>query len=541
MPKQSKPCPYCDKPAQESSHILEGNERVILLQCGHTIIESNVSLSPLEELRERLTTQSGKSPRDFQLEGVQFGEKSNIRFLLSDEMALGKTLQACWLLKLHPEILPVIILCKRRLVAQWFHEVYDSTGLVPQIITDGKTPLYTELGYKVFIISLDSLRNVDYADKGIKTVIIDECQMIKNPDAKRTSAVRRLCKSADHIIAISGTPIKNNAAEYFTILNILRPEIFPDKDAFLLYYCDYIWTGKGYKVGGLNQQREDIFRSQTQDFIIRRRRDDVMPELPKINRTYQFIEISERSRAAWLAELAEFTEYFDGEGGGQVTVKNMMNILHYISRMRHLTGMAKVEAIIEWAIDYLEQRDDTKLTIFHHHKDVGQLIYTGLKKYCDEHGIGIVVLNPDIPAETSDAYIQNCAAVGWVSQSPTDRVAILSTLSNSEGLNLQQCDTAILSERQWNPANEEQAESRFPRPGSEAQSILINYPTAENTIDEWFGQLVEQKRSYMASTLDGEDYQWNESSLLKELAEITAAKGRSIYNPTREKDRVMQS
>ncbi len=527
MPKLSKTCEYCSQPAQELSHVTVDQERLITLVCGHIIVEPVVASHAAS-----VKSQSGKELYGFQVEGVIFAENSNIRCLIADEPGLGKTCQAAAVLALHPEILPVIILCKRRLVQQWFHEIYDFTGHVAQIITNGKTPLSFDMGYKVFIISLDSLRNVDFEEKGINTVIIDECQLIKNPETKRSQSVRRLCTGVKHVIALSGTPIKNHFGEYFTILNILRPEIFRDYRATILYYGDWVWTGKGYRIGGLHPAREHVFREKTKDFIIRRRRDDVLPDLPRINRVNQLIEIGDREREAWQKELARFSQYFDEELGGKIDNRSMLNVLQYITRMRHLTGMAKAESIVEYVIDFLEQREDTKITIFHHHEDVGRLIYAGLKHYCEENNIGIAVMNPGIDSATMDRYVSSCAKVGWVDE--TARVLIASTLSNSEGLNLQQCDTAVMAERQWNPANEEQAESRFPRPGSEAQSILINYATAINTIDEWFGELVEKKRSYIKSTLDGEEYRWDESSLIRELAPILAQKGRMLYNPIKE-------
>jgi SNF2 family DNA or RNA helicase len=75
---------------------------------------------------------------------------------------------------------------------------------------------------------------------GFKCVILDECQQIKNQNSKaRTASKRNMCRMFHHVIATSGSPIENNAGEYFTILNILKPERFRSYKQFVMDYCDY--------------------------------------------------------------------------------------------------------------------------------------------------------------------------------------------------------------------------------------------------------------------------------------------------------------
>jgi SNF2 family DNA or RNA helicase len=80
-------------------------------------------------------------------------------------------------------------------------------------------------------------------------------------------------------------------------------------------------------------------------------------------------------------------------------------------------------------------------------------------------------------------------------------------------------------ERQWTPIKEEQAEARFPRPGQTASAITITYMVAVGTVDEFLAKLVEKKRSFVSNALDGASYEWSESSIIKELAEVLASSG----------------
>jgi SNF2 family DNA or RNA helicase len=79
-----------------------------------------------------------------------------------------------------------------------------------------------------------------------------------------------------------------------------------------------------------------------------------------------------------------------------------------------------------------------------------------------------------------------------------------------------------MMERQWNPSKEEQAEGRIVRIGQTASKLTCTYMQVINTIDDDLGKLVEKKRAMKANVLDGKETDWNESSLIRELAEILA-------------------
>jgi hypothetical protein len=180
-------------------------------------------------------------------------------------------------------------------------------------------------------------------------------------------------------------------------------------------------------------------------------------------------------------------------------------------------------------VDYAEEfmlSTDRKLTIFFHHEKVQQMLMAKLSETMKAGGY-------DAPAQILSSMDVTTRAnnVERFRNDPGCRILIASTLAAGEGLNLQFCSDCVIGERQWNPANEEQAEARFPRPGtllkrSEGGSISAAYIIAIGTMDEWLTQLVEQKRSIMNQTLDGKTIAWMEQSLAKELYNIIRSKGR---------------
>jgi hypothetical protein len=85
-------------------------------------------------------------------------------------------------------------------------------------------------------------------------------------------------------------------------------------------------------------------------------------------------------------------------------------------------------------------------------------------------------------------------------------------------------------EHQWNPANEEQCEGRFPRPGATAESINATYAIALGTPDEYLTEIKERKREICKKTMGNEAISWNESGVIKELTEMLLSKGGKRWN-----------
>lgn len=538
MPFTKTKCPKCNKDAESAEHFELNGVTVHVLKCGHLLSAEHLEASDASSL----VSLDGKRPFKFQVDGVKFVENSGGRALIADEMGLGKTIQALATIALHPkEMLPAVYFVKSALKIQWAHEIMrwvsksdsEEDLAFAQVIETSRDKMLP--GVKHYLFSMDILRrfkngslNEEFKKRGIKTIIIDECQAIKNPESQRTHEVRSLCKDIPNVIALSGTPIKNNASEYFSILNILKPELFPKYSQFLYRDCDSYYNGYGYKVGGLRHPEE--FARKTKSFIIRRERKDVMPDLPKVQRSFHFDSLGEEVEDAYKETFVKFREdYYSGNGNASRFAEEG-NILAYLSRMRHLTGLSKINPCVEFVEEFL-QETDRKITIFLHHKDVGQILARKIDKICEEmkkEGAAIdppEILTAELSSEQRDEVVQSFM------NEPKSRILIASTLASGEGLNLQKCSDCILLERQWNPANEEQAEARFIRIGQEASSVMATYFVAVGTVDEFFSKIVEEKREIVSKTLGNEETpKWDQSSLIRELAEVLASTGGRQWN-----------
>jgi len=373
---------------------------------------------------------------------------------------------------------------------------------------------------KVITIGFDVQKIID---SPIKTIVLDECQQIKNTDSGRTRAVRRICKGRV-VLAASGTPWKNRGGELYSMFNLIAHMKFPFHNKFLEDWVDFYWQGKFRKQGGI--KNPEAFKDYIKDIAIRRERKDVMKQLPSVTRNKLITKMQPDEEAAYDAAVEAFANWYQEAVANEEA--NAFNILGKISRLRHITGVAKIPSTLAYVEEFVEETD-RKLVIFVHHKDVGESLYRQLKeKYDsgkthveDEEGESEEVEQVPILNLTSELSSEERFEIQKHFNELPRCIMIASTLASGEGLNLQTCADCIMHERQWNPANEEQAEGRFIRIGQTASVINAIYAQAMDSIDDYLAQIVERKRRFFHAAMNtGEAPQWSQDEILKELAEV---------------------
>lgn len=550
-------CEACGKVAKSKSEKLiemsgdtTPDMKVITLECGHVVIRRIPKGTPFHKFQmygdencqhdwnKNKCSKCGRfRPYQFQIEGMQFLEAAlavNNGGAIFDEMGLGKTIQAGGFVYFHPETWPVLWVVKSGLRYQFASFLLNWMGdeHCPQIVTSSKTQLHK--GLKHYIISYDAMTpktrtltsgtvinqgfDITQFDRvGIKTVILDECQQIKNVDSTRTQMVRRVVKSQNRkVIGLSGTPWNNRGSELFPIFNMMDRFKFNSEEDFKRRWVRFYWDGRYQKEGGINNP--EMFREFTKDLCIRRERKEVMSELPLVNRTKLNVIMTPQEEEAYDEAVDEFVKWYEEQ------VENMtgMMIIAAMQKMRHLVALAKIPATQEYVEEFVEDTD-RKLVVFAHHKDVQALLYEWMhEKYGQEYIKG--KKNPDyipvfkITAEMS-AFDRNNAAEQF--QAAPRALMMASQLAGGEGINLQTCSDCVMHERQWNPGKEEQCEGRFIRIGSTATSVNAVYAHLDGltTIDPKLDGIIERKRIQFHDWTGTEAAGWSQDAMMKELAD----------------------
>ena len=159
---------------------------------------------------------------DYQIEIVSRVLKDPIqRYLLSDEVGLGKTIEAGIILKQFvndsPQNHKTIIITPPTLVIQWEREL------------EKRFFLSTEIEDKsIEIFSYDDYDKIKENIKSVKMVIIDEAHHLnRRTHDNLYSLIDENCRDLSRFLILSATPVYNNELNYFEMLHLLDPVVYP--------------------------------------------------------------------------------------------------------------------------------------------------------------------------------------------------------------------------------------------------------------------------------------------------------------------------
>ena len=455
--------------------------------CGHTKSKSLPVLTP-----ESIIAVNGDALYDFQKVGVDFIKSSNYRCLIGDEMGLGKTIETCAALAIYRrKLLPALIVCKSSLIYQWTVHIQNwISDVAIQQVYSSKDILIPNL-FNIAIVSMDTLWRMN---KNLlpeySTIIVDECHNANRDESARTEGIRNICREDANLIFLSGTPIKNRASEFYNTLNLLRPSLFPDRVKFEYWHID-----DSSSVNVLADPED--FMNLTKDFILRRTRKEVLPDLPDVQRDLKYDSLGLAVEQEFKTEAENLQNIMDIEDA----FSRRIELNRTMMRMYHMAGRAKVKPAIDFIREFLSSTD-RKLVVFVQHHDVADRIlaaFPGGLKYSGHL--------------TARGKVKTKAKF----ELPQYRLMVVST-KTAEGTDMQFCSDCYFVERQWNPANEEQAEGRLARIGQKSDHIQATYEVALGTVDEYFAELVEEKRAMFKGTMAGESVEWNGAKFQEELA-----------------------
>lgn len=435
----------------------------------------------------------------FQKKGVRKIEQFGGRALLADEMGLGKTIQALtWTVNFLSPKATVLIICPASLKLNWQREAMHHYNLRCEVLSQ-LTPPSTKLprGRK-YIINYDVL----FGRKGQELtwmkvltdlkpdlIICDECHYIKGMDAQRTKAVRIICKDVPHIIMISGTPMTNRPAELFPALNILCPEEFPSFSQYGWRYCSPKMTPWGINWSGA-ANLEELHERLSEICMVRRRKKDVLKQLPDKIRTVVPIELKEKDRKEYLKAEREFITWLRKLSPAKARSAEKAEYLVKRGYLKRLAGSLKLEATMEWIENFLTESDE-KLIFFGIHKAFLQPIYD---KFKDRAVLVNGSVNSSDRQKAFDAFTTK----------KEKRLFIGNIQAAGVGWNGQIATNVAFGEMAWTPGEHTQAEDRAHRIG-QTRGVMCHYLVSAGTIEESLCKLIQEKQQTLTSVLDGDD------------------------------------
>jgi SWI/SNF-related matrix-associated actin-dependent regulator 1 of chromatin subfamily A len=440
----------------------------------------------------------------YQAGGVDFVESHKGVALIGDQMGLGKTVQAIGFFKLHINIRPVVVVCPASVKYNWQNELYKWLPKEKVHVVEGKK--VSELPKADwFIINYDILAVVTewryrknqngimkkyikdvggWIDQlfasGVKAVVGDEIQFISNHQTIRGFSFCKLAKTVKKpLVFLSGTPIRNCPAEFFTALNLLNPQTFSNRWEYLQKYCDPKHNGFGWDYKGLSHGEE--LHELLKGVMIRREKSQVRKDLPPKVSSIIPMELTAVEKKSYFAADKDFVEWLQ-------SFHNTIETKAQLSHLKQMAYLAKRNAVIEWIQEFLDSGE--KLVVFgYHHKVLDDL-------YNHFHRLAV-----KIDGSVSSKKRQE-AVDTFQSQSKCRHV--VAQLQSVVGMNgMQVASAAAFVEYSEIPTDVLQAEDRLPRPGQEADVVNIYHLTAPGTIDDHIISLLETKYCIISQVMDG--------------------------------------
>lgn len=446
--------------------------------------KTNMSSRSLSSNFETKKLKNGFSYFPYQVAGIEF-MKDNKRCLCADEPGTGKTIMTAGVINENPEIRKVLVLCPASLRLNWIQELEKWLN-EPLDILD--------------VVSYDSSWRGKNSEerRGLHydLIVMDEAHYLKNATSKRSMAAQRLAnKNESRVILLTGTPVMNRPKDIFTLLKILKPNMFPDFRAFAMRYCSsflqeiYV-RGRPKKIwndnGSSNEEElQDILRST---LMIRRLKKDVLPQLPK--KVRQIIEIEnnedsvkhESNKFESLCNSLGYDEALKALNEGSPVIFNEM------AGERQSVALSKIPFVIEHVENLL--LSEKKVVLFAHHRSIVDQLMAGLKTH-----------NPVKVVGGMTEKAKNESVVAFQND-PECRIFVGNIQAAGVGLTLTASSTVVFAELDMVPSTMSQAEDRCCRIGATADSILVQHIVLNGSLDVKLARMLVKKQEVADLILD---------------------------------------
>lgn len=445
--------------------------------------------------------------RDYQVTGVKWLytlAKTGFGGILADEMGLGKTIQVIYYIKQmlkDNENNKFLIVVPTSLAYNWDHE-FDSFGsnIKRKICVgnkDKRTKILRNLNDTNVIITTYGLLREDeelYNNLNFNTMVIDEAQNIKNNMAGITKVVKKI--NAETKFALTGTPLENSILELWSIFDFIMPG----------YLASLTKFQSKYKIKDFDEDSEILIKGlskQINPFILRRKKQDVVKELPDklINDIY--IELKDEQKKLYVAELERVKEEMEKIIETEGMNKARFLILQLLTKLRQICidpsivydnykdGSNKLEQLESIVNEYI--KNNHKILIFSSFKTALNIV----KEKLNKAKIKTYMIDGSVPAKDRIEMVDN------FNNNDDVKVFLIMLKSGGTGLNLATADVVIHLDLWWNPQAENQATDRAHRIGQKNTVEVIHLIT-KGTIEEKILELQNKKRILSDKLIDGE-------------------------------------
>lgn len=372
--------------------------------------------------------------------------------LLGDEMGLGKTIQAiATMVSLrNTGATHFIVICPASVIVNWCREIQKFSKLrviaVHGLSRESALKDWQRTG-GVAVTTYETTAYFKFPDNfTYSLLVVDEAHYIKNPSTNRSKNTKAIAEHAERLLFMTGTALENKVDEMINLIKLLQPSI-------------------AMQISGMKElSSAPQFKETVAPVYYRRRREDVLTELPELSEIKEWCQLSD-------SEERRYEE--------TVFRKNYNAIRRVSWNVPDLKDSGKAKRLLE--IIEEAKSEGRKVLVFSFYLDIIRKIADMLGSQCTEPINGSIT--PTRRQEIIDDF----------DKAPAGQVLVAQIVAGGTGLNIQSASVVIICEPQLKPSIENQAISRAYRMG-QARNVLVYRLLAENTIDEKITDILARKQ-----------------------------------------------
>ena len=391
-----------------------------------------------------------------------------VRWLLADEVGLGKTIEAALILNrlVHTrQIERCLVVAPDALTVQWLGELWRKYH---QIFTLLDAPRLADVArdfgqdfnpfdvHRRAVIALEMLTErpqlTEQAVKaGIDLLVVDEAQRLRRPPGHPGEpawrAIAPIAALGRHVLLLSATPLEDDAHGFFRLLQLLRPQEFPDDVSFE----DRLASGTPLPPCTSSTRRSDI--------------GGLPPRIP--------IPIAPEDATGWQLQNDVVASLRTVRAAQAVARRKKLDrirralasgaALHAVlgpdetPLRERAAAMDAVDPRIEWLVSQAPRwkEEKEKTLIFVAHRETLEMLRTALSHRAQ---LASGVFHEELSVARRDTEVA-------LFRHPEGPSLLVSTEAGGEGRNFEFCRRLVLFDLPWKPSTVEQRIGRLDRIG----------------------------------------------------------------------------
>lgn len=459
-----------------------------------------------EEIKTQPKSLEGGVLTNYQLTGLQWLVSlynNNLHGILADEMGLGKTIQTIalfqYLIDNKNNYGPFLVVVPLSTLSNWMLELKKWGPRIKVLVYKGppanrKKIIVQALTSRKFNVLLTTYEYIMKDKQQLSKIhwsyiVVDEGHRMKNSKSK-FSQILGLQYTSDHRLLLTGTPLQNNLAELWALLNFLLPRIFHSVDDFEKWFNQPFNKMIGERQIALNEEETLLVINRLHQvlrpFLLRRVKKEVESELPDKVEWVLRVELS-----SWQKKLYKEIQDKSFSCKDIMTWKSkslnnsvmqLRKVCNHPYLFLHYENLPEINDEI-WRcsgkFELLDRILPKLITLGHRVLIFSQMtqLMDIMVLYFEYRGFKYLRLDGTTKVEDRDKQMQI-----FNSENSEYYIFLLSTRAGGLGLNLQTADTVIIYDSDWNPMMDLQAQDRAHRIGQKKEVRV--YRLVTNTLLE---------------------------------------------------------